>query len=202
MIACVIAYNEEDLLPGCLDSLQGKVSRIVVVDGRYKDFPGEGGPSTDGTRDIALSYDNVSFIPSPDGAWVNEITKRNAYLVGNEGDWYFVIDADEVLLTPLPRPDQLPPGALSYQVKLTMRDTKTWMARLFRHRGRMEHRGCLDCLFSDDELISSRQTTPKLASVELLHRQPLRSAERRLHKNAYTHRMYDLEHATRVELGM
>lgn len=98
LVALICAYNEEDMMPDCLASLKGKVDRIVLADGRYKAFPGEGGPSTDRTLEIAADYD-CDIIPSLDEGWENEHEKRTALVrSGRMGDEYLVIDADERLV--------------------------------------------------------------------------------------------------------
>jgi len=106
LTACVIVWDEEGLLPGCLESLVGRVDRCVVVDGVYADFPhGEGAiTSTDRTRAIAEAYgaewvEAPSQAPTPSPspgapqgrrpgeggkrrAWGDEVEKRNAGLGG------------------------------------------------------------------------------------------------------------------------
>ena len=107
-LGVVIAFNEGDMLAGCLESIEGQVDRIVVVDGAYAHFPHESPESTDDTRAIAEAY-GAEWIPCPDGqAWPTQVDKRTAYLVGEEGDWYLHIDADERLqgVLPLPRPGE------------------------------------------------------------------------------------------------
>ena len=102
-IACVIAFDEEGMIEGCLDSLAGKVARCVVVDGAYADFPHQhpDGCSTDRTVEIALDYGAGVIMPPP-GCWPDECIKRTACLVGEEGDYYLFIDADERLVGELP----------------------------------------------------------------------------------------------------
>ena len=122
LTACVIVWDEEGLLPGCLESLVGRVDRCVVVDGVYADFPhGEGAiTSTDRTRAIAEAYgaewvEAPSQAPTPSPspgapqgrrpgeggkrrAWGDEVEKRNAGLGAVGAGWVLVIDADERLV--------------------------------------------------------------------------------------------------------
>jgi glycosyltransferase involved in cell wall biosynthesis len=186
LIACIIAYNEERLLPDCLASLKGRVDRIVVVDGRIKHFPGAGHASTDATVQIASEY-GAEVIEGV-GLWDTEAEKRSAYFVGNEGDWYFMLDADERLMTPLP--DELPGSAYSVRVWWSDGGGCQWRPRLFRHTGKMEYRQLHDGLFSDGVLVSNPRTVPKIQSVWLLHVQNKRTAARRAQKKAYYHNAY------------
>ena len=106
LIAGIIAYNEEHLLPQCLDSIKDKVDRIVLVEGRIAAFPGDEIHSQDRTLEIAREYD--CEIVTTDRAWADEAEMRSQYLVGNEGDWYIFIDADEACMTALPRVKDFP----------------------------------------------------------------------------------------------
>lgn len=199
LIGCVIAYNEEMLLPSCLDSVRPWVDELVVVEGRIAEMPGTTSCSTDRTRLIAQGCsDRVIWNSHP---WKTEQEMRNQYLIGNDGDWYFVIDADEVLLTPLPRPEQLP-DIPALQVRLTMMgtDAVTWPQRLFQHRGEMEYRELHDALYSDGVWVSDRRRSPKLSSVRLLHRQILRGRDRWADKRVKRKVCHDRETPIRVKL--
>lgn len=97
LIAVLSVFEEEALLPGCLESLEGKVDRVVVADGRYALFPGEHGPSRDRTVEIALEF-GAEVIASPPRGWKGEEVKRTRLArCGRPGDHYLVIDADERL---------------------------------------------------------------------------------------------------------
>ncbi|MEO0206588.1 MAG: hypothetical protein ABIL22_07945 [candidate division WOR-3 bacterium] len=93
----MIFYNDTpELLEECLVSLKKVVDRIVAVDGAYIEFPHYKPYSTDGCLDIAKKYADV-VIENKD-AWPDQISKRNAYLtLSSESDYYFVLDADEVV---------------------------------------------------------------------------------------------------------
>jgi len=119
LTACVIVWDEEGLLPGCLESLVGRVDRCVVVDGVYADFPhGEGAiTSTDRTRAIAEAYgaewvEAPSQAPTPNPspgappgrrpgeggkrrAWGDEGEKRNAGLGAVGAGWWVRVWRDE-----------------------------------------------------------------------------------------------------------
>ncbi len=80
--ACMIVKNEEELLPGCLDSIRDWVDEIIVVDTG----------STDRTVEIANSY-RAKIFHQP---WEGDFSKhRNFSLEPATCDWIFVIDADE-----------------------------------------------------------------------------------------------------------
>lgn len=82
---CMIVRNEAELLPRCLQSVQGVVDEIVVVDTG----------STDETPAIAERFGaRVQAFP-----WIDDFAAaRNAGLELATGDWILVLDADEVLL--------------------------------------------------------------------------------------------------------
>lgn len=96
IIAVINTYNDKDHIEKTLQSVKGKVDKIVVVDGAYADFPHDVPYSTDGTLDIAKKYADVLIECPNQKAWHDEMVKRSAYLIGNEGDWYLMIDADEL----------------------------------------------------------------------------------------------------------
>lgn len=80
--ACMIVKNEEEMLPGCLDSIRNWVTEIIIVDTG----------STDGTIKIAESYGARIF----NQPWEGDFSKhRNHSIDQATGDWIFIIDADE-----------------------------------------------------------------------------------------------------------
>lgn len=79
---CLIARDEQDLLPGCLASVQDLVDEIVVADTG----------STDRTVELALAAGAVVV----DHPWQEDFAAaRNAALAAASGDWVLVLDADE-----------------------------------------------------------------------------------------------------------
>jgi hypothetical protein len=200
LIAVLITYNEEALLPDCLESIYGKADEIVMVEGRIADFPGDNIHSADNTIAIAESYG--ATVIQNNRAWHNECEMRSAYLVGNAGDVYFHIDADERLMTPLPCPEQLPGDAYKVSVNMIGVSTKQLRPRFFRHKGMMEYRGVHDALFSDDTLVSNPKDVPTLHSVWLTHAQMLRDKNRRAHKEMYYRAGYVHEPAIRKDWNM
>lgn len=187
LIGVLIAYQEETLLPGCLASIVDVVDRIIVVDGAYQQFPHpEGVPqSTDATREIARCY-GAEWIDCPDGGWPDQMTKRSAYLVGEDGDWYLHLDADERLKGELPLLEALTPGqTYGLRVMWASGYFVPWAARLFQHRGRMEYRGAHCALFSNDELITNWRSCEHLEGAWLLHLTDMREPERQRAKQKY-----------------
>lgn len=202
LIACIIAYNEEDLLPQCLESIKGKVDEIILVDGRIAAFPGVGASSTDNTIEIARSY-GARVIASAQ-PYENEAAMRSRYLVGKEGDWYLLIDADEKCMTDLPSVADFPPGIGTYAIHTRMigAPTNVWRPRLFRHHGKMEYREIHDALFSNETLISRPKDAPRLYSVWFAHYQMARSKNRRNQKRLYYQTGYTHEPQYRKEWRM
>jgi len=83
--ACMIVKNEEKLLPTCLESIRDYVDEIVIVDTG----------STDRTISIAKSF-GARVYHHP---WEKHFSKhRNQSMEYANGDWLFIIDADEELI--------------------------------------------------------------------------------------------------------
>lgn len=82
---CLIARNEEDMLPGCLSSIRQIADQIVVVDTG----------SQDATAQIARLFGaEVYSVP-----WQDDFSAaRNASLEHAWGEWILFLDADERLL--------------------------------------------------------------------------------------------------------
>jgi len=100
-VATIITYNDYPLLKDCIESVIDRVDRIVVIDGKYKDFPGEYKCSSDGTLEYLASVQDkitLRFVSDCD-----EVFKRNIYFQYlHDGDICLNIDADEVLTGDLP----------------------------------------------------------------------------------------------------
>jgi hypothetical protein len=133
----LITYNDYPLVCKTVSSLLPFCTEIIAVDGRYSDFPQIGGSdySTDGTLEYLQSIDNVRIIHA---AGLQEVEKRNEYLVGEVGDWYVHLDADEEWTGPLEVPDT-DMGI----VKLRRSVPKHYMdrIRLFRHVEGLHYEG-------------------------------------------------------------
>lgn len=84
LAAAMIIRNEEELLPGCLDSIKDVVDRIVIVDTG----------STDNSVKIAVSYDAEVFHHQ----WQYDFSlHRNQSFGYADADYILYIDADERL---------------------------------------------------------------------------------------------------------
>lgn len=85
--ACIIAKNEEKMLPDCLKSIKDVVQEIILVDTG----------STDNTISIAEQY-NCKIIKS---RWNNDFSeKRNIAIDNASCPFILIIDADERLTNP------------------------------------------------------------------------------------------------------
>lgn len=81
--AVIITFNEERNIARCLDSLQGVVDEIIIVDSF----------STDTTQEIATKY-NAVFIQH---AFEGHIQQKNFALSQASNDFVISLDADEAL---------------------------------------------------------------------------------------------------------
>jgi len=81
---CMITKDEEEFLPRCLESVQGLVDEIVVVDTG----------STDRTVDIAERYGATVF----HHPWEDDYSRhRNQSIAHASGEWILIMDADEAI---------------------------------------------------------------------------------------------------------
>jgi glycosyltransferase involved in cell wall biosynthesis len=103
-----VTYNDWPYIRDMVRSIHDKVDELVVIDGKYADFPQMNGSdfSSDGTVEWLMELDKVHLLFS---ANVSEVEKRNQYLVGDRDDWYLHLDSDEVWNTELvlPKADML-----------------------------------------------------------------------------------------------
>ncbi len=106
--ACLIYFNEEYYLPQALYALRHFVDGMILVDGAFEGYAEEN-YSTDRsnfiirefTDDIDLHYDHKITFQRWTGNkfWKNEMEKRSyAINLVPEGDYFIIIDADELLL--------------------------------------------------------------------------------------------------------
>lgn len=132
--AAMIVKNEARFLPGCLESLAGKVDEIVIVDTG----------STDGTIEIAEGA-GVRLLHQ---AWQGDFAgPRNLGLEQVRSGWVLYIDADERLS--LPRgghlADYLDPAAVAgfvrFRPKTNFTRYREW--RLFRADPRIRFAGMI-----------------------------------------------------------
>lgn len=92
----ISAYQEAKGLERCLESTIDEVDVAFVVDGRYAGHKADNDLSTDGTREVALSFGRkVQLI---DGGGLQQTEKRTLYMQACRRfgvDVLFIIDADE-----------------------------------------------------------------------------------------------------------
>lgn len=103
IIVTIITYNDYPLIKECVDSIYCKVDKIIIVDGKFKDFPGTGYYSNSESMDylLELSHDDKFKIILISG--LTEVEKRNIYLnYLKDGDICLNIDSDEVLIGDIP----------------------------------------------------------------------------------------------------
>jgi len=105
LVACVNLFNDVFFLPACLKHLEHVVDKIIVVDGayqRYLDYFKNLKPwSTDGSVEVCKVLPlecELEIVEAPAEGWRNQVVKRNVFFrYLEEGDWFLVIDADELL---------------------------------------------------------------------------------------------------------
>jgi tetratricopeptide (TPR) repeat protein len=129
---CMIVKDEAALLPRCLDSVQGVVDEIVVVDTG----------STDCTVDIAQQFGAAVY----HHLWQDDFAvARNESLFYAKGDWILVLDADETLVAdcvPALRQAIASPHCLAVTLLReeigAQQNPYTLLARLFRRHPQLQ----------------------------------------------------------------
>ena len=124
----MICYNDMPTIVKTIESMYPLVDEIIAVDGKYIDFDYPGDYSTDGTTEYLESVDKVRVIYA---AGLQEVEKRNKYLIGEVGDWYLHLDADEVWEGPCEIP--LADMGISALHQLKSGHTNGKRIRLFKH---------------------------------------------------------------------
>ena len=141
IVGVMCAYQEAGLLGPALESLRAAgCERLVVVDGAWRWFDryGDGPGSTDGTQELARSL-GAEVIEAPAAGWPDQVTARNAYFVGEPGDWYVILDADERMTGVLPGTlDDAPEGAYQVWVR-TAGESPVRRIRLVREDGSLRY---------------------------------------------------------------
>ncbi len=85
--ACIISYNEEKKIADCLESLEGIVDEIVLVDSN----------STDKTIEIASSYTDKIYRQD----FLGYVDQKNLAVEKASHDWILSLDCDERLSSEL-----------------------------------------------------------------------------------------------------
>ena len=135
--ACIIAKNEEALLPQCLASIASWVDEIVLVDTG----------STDRTMEIAKEY-GAKIYQHP---WQNDFSlHRNQSIEYATGDWILIIDCDEQIVSDMrhfkKRLDRVNPDIGGLVVKIHeisdgQRSTSWLGIRFFRKSSGIHYKG-------------------------------------------------------------
>ena len=132
---CMIVRDERQFVDDCLDSVEGVVHEVVVVDTG----------SVDGTLEkLRPRVDRLIELP-----WSHDFAAaRNASLDAATGDWILVLDADERLRSgsQMPLHDATEdPRALAWRLRLESRTARgqetVLLTRLFRRHPRVRYEG-------------------------------------------------------------
>ena len=190
VVAAIITYDDYPLLRDCIESVIDRVDRIVVIDGKYRDFPGKYKCSSDGTLEYLARVQRDNKITLRFVSDVDEVAKRNIYFQYlRDGDICLNIDADEVLNSPLPRFDTDISLVRIGEDGDRRRHRRT--NRLFRYRPGLHYRGkhslILDSygrVFANLDKAGSRYTVQD-DKVEFLHNNHKRSYNRKKDKREY-----------------
>jgi glycosyltransferase involved in cell wall biosynthesis len=81
--ACIISFNEEEKIEGCLKSLQSVADEIIVIDSLSKDR----------TKEIAANYTDKIF----DQEFLGHVEQKNLAVSKASHDWIISLDCDERL---------------------------------------------------------------------------------------------------------
>ncbi len=99
-VATIITYNDIETIEECIKSIENKVDRIIVIDGKFKDFPGVDEISTDGTLTVLVNHPMIEIFML---SGMTEVAKRNyPFNFVEDGDLILSIDADEILEGEIP----------------------------------------------------------------------------------------------------
>ena len=188
IICCIITYNDFPLIKNCIESVINKVDKIIIVDGKYKDFPGNNDFSTDGTLEYLESIDKVKLLKL---AGVGEVEKRNTYLLNlADGDVILNLDSDEALINELP--ELKSDFGILDLVDGYGRHVQKRATRFFRYRKGMEYKYCHYTMYYDNKIVNKLQKVVNpdfsfeyISSCKILHNWHLRTDERKYQKEQY-----------------
>ena len=189
LIGAIITYNDFPLLKECVDSILDKVDKLIIVDGKYKDFPGDTSFSTGESLEYLLELSNDKRIEIFFEDSLCEVDKRNIYLTQcQEGDIVLNLDSDEKLIgeTPALKSDF---GIVKMHVDRLTTDRAT---RFFKYREGMRYKHVHYTLYWQDNMINNLRTVinnnfsfEKIKSFYLLHQWKKRSHYRQHQKQVY-----------------
>jgi len=188
IVGCIITYNDYPLIKSTIESIIGKVDKIIIIDGRFKDFPGTENISTDGTLEYLNSFGEIEILFT---YGLNEVDKRNNYLNElNDGDICLNIDSDEVLVGNIP---ELTADIGIIQIgEVGDRRRHRRTIRFFKYRKGLHYWGKHKLILDkDNKLFASLDragygyTTQKIAEFEFLHNNHRRPPQRKQDKKKY-----------------
>ena len=117
---CIIARDEEDALPRCLESVSFADECIVVVDDQ----------SRDATESIARAHGAHVLVHAYDG----NIEQKNRALASTRGEWVLALDADEAVTPALAREIEAVVGGKAAGAPAA----GYWVNRVTHHLGRWD----------------------------------------------------------------
>jgi hypothetical protein len=198
----MVTYNDWPLIQRAVESV--KADRMFFVDGRFRDFPHEPdapGYSTDGTLEYLKGLGGETSIKIAEG--LTEVEKRSLYLLGEPGDWYFHLDADEWVTTP--QMPNLNPDLDAALCLIEWENGSGWYPRLFRHIEGMKYEDLHHQLVdSQGNLIVNIYETGEgyrsaRIGLKIQHDKALRDPQRIKEKHRYYERLTAAEKRIREE---
>ncbi len=193
IIACINAYQDEDFIWDAIASVAG-MDRIIVVDGAYEGFPLYNDMPFSTDRTVEIAEELGCEVIKTRRTWRDQVEKRNAYLIGEEGDWYLQIDADERLRGEL-KPGEGEANKIFCQIK------NHWIpiVRLFKHQPGIRYLGAHNIIAVGDRIIRGGDILP---DCWIEHLSEMRDPDRKERKKEYYGCQYHLEKAFRQKNGL
>ena len=186
------------MLTRAIKSLQGASDRIVYVDGAYQAFGVENDSysSTDASMSIARRM-GVKVVDCFGKPWKNQVEKRNQYLLGKNGDYYLMLDADEEF-----RGEIYIDGEDVYRIYVYDCIKKSYFPwiRLFKHRQDLCYKGGHNILWYGNKMIRENMSSIML-SATINHYYFERSNDRKKRKQKYYEKQLKEERAFRLKHG-
>lgn len=183
----MIFYNDDlPLLEKALQSLKQRVDKLVAIDGPYKNFPHTSITSNQEVLDLVAQY--ADEVISPKEAWNNQIQKRNAYLIGQPGDYYLMLDADEELVGDLPELTEDYYGIKIKDKRSAEEESNNYALRLFKAKEGLQYKRKHSWLYYKNECVSMdthNDNIIKLDSPVIIHASYERNEERTKDKQTY-----------------
>jgi hypothetical protein len=160
------------MLSDCIESirLSAPQAKIIAVDGAYENWvkaarrlaAKELEDGHDALADAILRFSSpkspdrtleilndlkVDRVVTTDTPWAHEYEKRSQYLVGQDGDWYLVVDADERLKGKVD-PSKLEDPAYNIMLYRDQDQHPYPITRMFRHQEGIAYRGAHHAIHS------------------------------------------------------